>query len=212
MAHLNENALEKYHNFETMHPVEWVSKMTPIDVVVLKHIIKNSCLGGNTNLHGQRLVYPIKKHSHIRHLYKHLDKSKEHLMEAMMHHGKGKFTGALKAIVKGVKTGIKGTVKAAKVTWKALQKGSKAAWKFGMKGVEFYGKHRSTIDKTLKYGSTALDIGAQIGSAAGLWDPETAARLEKLASGAHSFATRDEPKKEPDKKTGKGQLHGFVHT
>ena len=69
MSHLNENSLEKYENFEKMHPVAWVSQMSPTDVVVMKHIILNSCLKGNTNLHGQRLVYPIKKHPHIRHVY-----------------------------------------------------------------------------------------------------------------------------------------------
>ena len=129
MSHLNDNSLEKYENFHTMHPVEWVSKMTPMDVVVMKHIIKNSSLGGKTNLHGQRLVYPIKKHSHIRHVYNHLSKGKEHLMEAMMSHGGGKFGSALKTIVTGVKTGLKGAVKGAKVTWSALQKGAKSAWK-----------------------------------------------------------------------------------
>ena len=79
-----------------------------IDRTQNKHIIKNSSLGGKTNLHGQRLVYPIKKHSHIRHVYNHLSKGKEHLMEAMMHKGKGKlFTSAVESVVKGVKTGIR---------------------------------------------------------------------------------------------------------
>ena len=212
MSHLNENALEKYEHFETMHPVEWVSKMTPVDVVVMKHIIRNSCLGGNTNLHGERLVYPIKKHPHIRSLHKHLEKSKEHLMEAMMHKGKGKFIiNALKTVVNGVKTGLKGAAKAAKVTWGAIQKGSKAAFNLGMKGAAFYSKHRSAIDKTLKYGSTVLELSAQAGAASGLWDEDTAARLEKLATRGKSFATRDSKTKKGVTKTGKGALPGYIH-
>lgn len=201
MSHLNANSLEKYLNFEKMHPVAWVSQMTPTDVVVMKHIILNSCLKGNTNLHGQRLVYPIKKHSHIRHVYNKLSKGKEHLMEVMMHKGgKGSFSGALKTVVNGVKTGLKAGVKAAKVTWKAVQK-----------GIEFYVKHRSVIDKTISVGSTVVDIGASIGSAAGLWDDETAARIQKAASSGKSFATRDNKKDDQKKKTGKGQLNGYIH-
>ena len=123
-------------------------------------------------------------------------------MEAMMHKGgKGRFSGALTTIVKGVKTGLKAGANAAKVTWKAVQK-----------GVAWYAKHKSVIDKTLSIGSTVLDVGASLGEAAGLWDPETTARMEKLASRTKSFATRDDPKKKPKKETGKGQLHGFIHT
>ena len=182
-----------------MHPVAWVSQMSPTDVVVMKHIILNSCLKGNTNLHGQRLVYPIKKHPHIRHVYNKLSKGKEHLMEAMMHKGGASFTGAVKTVVKGVQTGLKAGVKVAKVTWKAVQK-----------GIEWYAKHRGVIDKTLSIGSTVVDIGASIGSAAGLWDEETAARIQKAASSGKAFATRDN-KKEDQKKKSTGKLYGNIH-
>ena len=212
MAHLNENALEKYEHFDRMHPVEWVSRMSPVDVVVLKTIIRNSCLGGNTNLHGERLVYPIEKHAHIRTLHKHLDKSKEHLIAAMMHKGKGGLvSSALKTVVKGVKTGLKGATKAAKVIWAAIQKGSKAAVKLGMKGAKFYSKHRGVIDKTLEYGSTALDVAAQVGSSVGLWDEKTAARLAEISKGTKSFASRDSKNQKPAAKAGKGALIGYDH-
>jgi len=201
MSRLNEDVLEKYQSYGKMHPVEWVSRMNPLDVVVLKHIIKNNFLGGKSNLHGERLVFPIKKHSHIKHVYRHLNKSKEHLMEAMLHRGGGNFlTSALDTVVSGVKKG-------AKAAWKA----GKTAIKYGKKGFAFYTRHKDTIDKVVNYGATAADLVAEGGAAAGLWDPETAARLGKLTKRAKSLTSQDKEKQEGKGKKGKGALHGYMH-
>jgi hypothetical protein len=139
-------------------------------------------------------VFPIKKHSHIKHVYRHLNKSKEHLMEAMMHRGGGNFLkSALGTVVDGVK------------------KGAKAALKYGKKGFAFYTRHKDTINKAIEYGATAADFVVQGGAAAGLWDPETAERLAKYTAGAKSFASQGKEKQEGKGKKGKGALHGYMH-
>ena len=42
MSHLNENCLKKYENFDPEDAISWVSRMSPMDVVVMKNIIKNT--------------------------------------------------------------------------------------------------------------------------------------------------------------------------
>ena len=46
MAHLTQNSLLKFKKLEKMHPVAFVSQMTPMDEVVLRHILLNNHVGG----------------------------------------------------------------------------------------------------------------------------------------------------------------------
>lgn len=179
MAHLTHNSLLKYKKLETMHPVAFVSKMTPMDEVVLRHVLLNNHVGGKTTLHGERLKIDLPKHPHTGALYSHLVHGKTHLMEAMCNDRGGGLGSALKSVGKAIGSFAKG---AGKNVWKGL-----------VKGAQFYGKHSKAINQT-------LDVGLNLGGAMGLFDEDTMDTLGavKTLAGAY-LKKKDSAKNKPGK-------------
>ena len=186
MAHLTQNSLLKFKKLEKMHPVAFVSQMTPTDEVVLRHILLNNHVGGKTTLHGQRLKMELPKHPHTGRLYSHLVHGKTHLMEAMMNDRGGGLGSSLKSIGKTVLNFAKGA--------------GKSVWKGIVTGAKFYGKHSKAINQT-------VDMGLDLGGALGLFDEDTMESINEMKGLASAFLKE---KEDPKAKTGKGRLRRYL--